>query len=350
MISVKCPGCNANLIYNIDKEMLVCEYCGGNYKSDDNRLLVDFFKDSKIMSARESTCPECGAKLLTDINTFSTNCIYCNASIVDNTKITEVFMPKEIILFEIDKETVKRNVKKLFKKNKLLIDDMILNEVKPIYLPYWLYDCVAEAQFNNKTVRVLGKGVLADASVKISDIFSDEVDSNFNLTKLKKFNVNMIAGHTAELYDVDFDNIYNRVNEKLRCAIDKRYKDVCQYTEIENYENYYILLPFYYLDVGEMQLLINGQNGVIASSDVMKKIEKNEKLENTILLWIFCLLTLPISLFVFFNEKLKNTFALFTLFSFLLCFLLIILLLIKEKIVKMIKGIEKTSISIKELR
>lgn len=351
MKSVKCPGCNANLIYNIDKEMLVCEYCGGTYESDDKKLNSDLFKGLELMAARESTCPECGAKLVTDINTISTKCVYCKASIVDNTKITEVFMPKKIILFEINKEIAKKNVKNLLRKNKIPINDNMLNELNPIYLPYWLYDCVAEAQFYKKNVKVLCKGALADASAKISDIFSDKVDGNFNLTKLKDFNVNMIAGHTAELYDVDFNNIYTRINEKLRCAIDQKYKDVCRYTEIEAYENFYILLPFYYLDVGEVQLLVNGQNGIIASSEVMKI--KEQKLEhiNKLEFRIFWTTVLLITILIFLGNIIDKEIILgLIIINLMIMFVMLFGINIWRRVSKKNVIQEKSSIYIKELK
>jgi len=243
MKSIKCSGCNAVLKYNVDEQKLKCEYCGTTYEFNEQMLNDMFFADSEVMNVKETICPECGATLITDPNTISTNCAYCKAALVYNEKITKVFMPKKILLFEMGVEKIKERTKKWLRENNFYVSEDLLAKLQPIYVPYWIYDCVTEAEFHDRNIDLLCRNVITDASKKISDILSDRIEGSFDLSKLKKFNPSMISGYVAEKYDVNFDMIYNKINEKLRCAIDEKYNDICcyTYTEMNDYENCYIL-------------------------------------------------------------------------------------------------------------
>ena len=278
MKSVKCPGCGASLTYNLGTQKLECVYCGVTSNINEEKMEEDIFFDNiEMMNAYESVCPGCGAKLIMDINTISTKCAYCKASLLANKKMTKVFKPEKIILFEIDEKCAKSNVKRVLKENTIFVDEETLNELKPIYLPYWLYNCITTADFSDFKARVACKGVLVDASNKVTDALSDKVDWNFRLEKLKKFEISMIAGHTAEKYDVAFCTLHNRIKEKMRCELDNKYNRVCSYTEIEYYENYYVLLPFYYLNFNGSEILVNGQTGAVVCSDILNMRECMEK-------------------------------------------------------------------------
>jgi len=77
-----------------------------------------------------------------------------------------------------------------------------------------MYDCICEAEYDYyftgkhrkkhylATAKLECEGILADASIKIEDKLSDQLDKYFDLSKLRDFSTEHINGFWAEEYDV----------------------------------------------------------------------------------------------------------------------------------------------------
>jgi len=290
METKKCSGCNATLIYDEKIKKFKCEYCG---------KICDFLDkysnevelDNEIMEVYETTCPECGARLTSDANTISTKCSYCNASIIFDEKVTRVYRPKKILLFELGVDAARKKVKYRLERNGIKINEDMLSKLNSIYIPYWLYNCVLTAESSQGNMRLFCKNALADASKKISDELSNAIEGSFNLEKLIPFDSVMITGYLAEKYDVDFSDLYTKISEKIRCAIDRKYNIVCSYTDISQYEKFYVLLPFYYLNFNGLEILVNGQNGAVVCNKIFESVKlKSERKASSIIRTRTCLL------------------------------------------------------------
>lgn len=271
METVKCPECNSNLAYNLNDNILRCNYCGTLCNMSEVYVTDTEFLNNRLMDVNENICPDCGGKLISDINTISTKCLYCGSSLVYTEKISKVFKPRKILLFEKRLDEIKSRLEKMF--SDLDEKNLIIEKISPIYLPFWKYD------FSE------GYTILVDAANNLSDTLADKFDEVFNLSKLKNFELELLAGNFALEFDITSKNIYKRALEKL--SKQKNFKkpnyDLARELNLMdlNYRVMYVLLPFYYIQVDSIKILIDGQNGKIffdgESSHLTEKIERKIK-------------------------------------------------------------------------
>ena len=139
METVKCPGCNGSLIYDLEDEILKCNYCGTVCTVQEAKITDSQFLEDRLIDVHEAHCPDCGARLITDINTISTKCVYCGGSIIYDEKVNKVFKPKKILLFELGIDEAKDRLNQFLKEKKIKNREQIIKELKPVYLPFWLY-------------------------------------------------------------------------------------------------------------------------------------------------------------------------------------------------------------------
>ena len=288
MESVKCPGCNSSLTYDLDDEILRCNYCGSVCTVQEAKITDAQFLEERLMDVHEVTCPDCGARLISDINTISTKCVYCGGNIIYDEKVNKVFKPKKILLFELGLEEAKEKLNKFLKEKGIKNRDKIVKGLKAIYLPFWLYNSKAFLEYEKDGEKYISKveynNILADASTKISDILTDKFDDDFDFSKLKDFELSLISGHFAEEFDVSAKQVHRRVMRKIE---DKARSDFQKNATITNTvdDKMYVLLPFYYVEFYEKriidgyQILINGQNGNINIETNRMYIYKNTNIE-----------------------------------------------------------------------
>jgi len=283
METVKCPGCNSSLIYDLEDEILKCKHCGTVCTVQESKITDKQFLEDRLMDVHEAHCPTCGARLITDINTISTKCVYCGGSIIYDEKVNKVFKPKKILLFELGINEAKDKLNQFLKEKKVKNRENIVKELKTVYLPFWLYNSKVsleyEEDYKKYVLKSEYKNILADASTHISNFLADKFDDNFDFTKLKDFELSLISGYFAEEFDVTAKQIYRRVLRKME---DKARQEFSKNITITNTvdDKMYILLPFYYVEFYEKsilngyQILINGQNGNINIGET-----KNSKID-----------------------------------------------------------------------
>ncbi len=291
MINAKCPNCNATLDYDLNKKELKCNFCG-------QTCSVDELNSQVTESFYECTCPSCGAKLVTNSNIISTKCAYCRSSLIFNEKTVDLLRPEKILLFEIDKVVAIEKVKNFFNNLAKDFQNLAFDSLQPIYLPYWVYDCICEASGSYPVEkgglhRYLGdthiakikcKNFLVDASQQLEDNIADLVDINFDLSKLVDFDNSLITGYFAEKFDVESYWVYDRFASKLKSnLLMKVFRFLSDVVIIpSNIEAKYILLPFYYTEIDGIKILVNGQDGSVAinSEDYLSKSKKQTKLKD----------------------------------------------------------------------
>ena len=82
---IKCPGCGADMLFDPEKGVLACPYCGGT-KSIEKRITVkrDFMLergDGDVeQGASEYECPNCGAAVVLENFATTEECPYCGAN------------------------------------------------------------------------------------------------------------------------------------------------------------------------------------------------------------------------------------------------------------------------------
>ena len=256
----QCPGCTGPLQYSPTTGKLECEFCGGSfttaeveaYYEEENRKAEAALKQESAPAdgqwgedaarMRAYSCPSCGAELLCDDTTAATACPYCgNPSVVPG-QFADVKRPDYVIPFQVEKEAAVAALKQHYKGKPLLPGGFAngnhLEEVKGVYVPFWLYDGEASADVTfsatrsrvhtthneritttehyrvHRSGRVSFEKVPVDGSSKMPDSHMDAIEP-YDYEQMVPFSMSYLPGFLADKYDVEPETCADRV--EIRC-------------------------------------------------------------------------------------------------------------------------------------
>lgn len=344
----KCPACGGGLTFNPTSGKVICEYCDSSFTVEE---IEEIYKPQEIPEShageaekptvsadgfdsqesqwntdslnndwgaeganmKEYNCPSCGATLICESTTAATSCPYCGNPTVIEHQFAGALKPDYIIPFKLQKKEAIDALKGFYKGKKLLAkefsDENHLEEIKGIYVPFWLFDGVANGSvmFRTTKVSVRRSGdtettttrhfecfragniefskIPVDASEKMPDDMMDSLEP-FDYNDIKDFSTAYLPGYFADKYDVSIDESTNRAN--TRCAgtfISTMEKSVVGYDSCRLVEKninlqkgtvHYALLPVYllYTKWNDQKFLfaVNGQTGrVVGNLPISKK-------------------------------------------------------------------------------
>ena len=330
---IKCPNCNAELSFNVDSQLVTCEYCRTTF--DPNNLDVESKKAQELTYEGKSyLCSQCGAELLTFDETAITFCSYCGSQAMIESKMKQQNNPDFIIPFKISKdECIKAYLNKVSKSlfaPKYMKSDIIVNKFRGIYIPY----CIYKLSFHDKSINKGSKykyrsgdyeyyddykiyadvdadydGISYDLISNFYDKFSHSIPYDFKTAE--KFNPNYLAGFYADVADVD-KNLYESiatyiVNEDSINQMAKRRKFAkygCLAPKVlfQVTEKKVGMFPLYFLAIRDKKnkyvnyAVVNGQTGKVV-------VDLPVDFKKYILISI--LLTIP--MFIFINNFLVLT-------------------------------------------
>lgn len=326
----KCPACTGPLHFVGESGRLECDYCGAGYDVAEIEALYaekerqaeaafagaeadgeetpwdvsgmsgDWGADADRM--RAYNCPSCGAELICDETTAATSCPYCGNNTIVPGQFSGALKPDYVIPFKLDKEAAKRALKNHYRGKFFLPRAFTaanhIEEIKGLYVPFWLFDAAAQADCTfhatrsrthregdwrvtvteHYTVRRAGsmefERVPADASQKMPDDYMDSIEP-FDYSDLKPFSTAYLPGYLADKYDVSAQESMERAD--LRCrnsATEVMRRDVSGYATVNptggsvrlhRGKVHYALLPVWTLRTKwngkEYLFMMNGQTG-----------------------------------------------------------------------------------------
>ena len=339
----QCPACTGPLHFAGESGMLECDYCLSRYAVEEiekiyakkNEAAEENFEKAQQNSTENQTewdmsdlsnqwgkdgermkayiCPSCAAEIICDETTAATSCPYCGNPTVVPGQFGGDFKPDCVIPFKLSYEDAKAALRNYYKGKKFLpeefTDDNKISEIKGVYVPFWLFDCVADvdAVFEATNIVTIRQGnyrvtttsfydvqrsgkvpfyhIPVDASVKMPDAYMDAVEP-FDFSQLKPFSMSYMPGYFAERYGLTADECAQRVELRAEnTAVNEIHKDVTGFAScrlmnkrvnIERGKVKYALLPVYMLTTrynGQNYLFaMNGQSGkFIGDLPVSKK-------------------------------------------------------------------------------
>ena len=355
----KCPACSGPLHFDAKSGMMKCDYCDSQYsvqeieeryaEADAAAAEAKAQEDSKqreeddwaVTSAqwngegmKSYGCPSCGATLVCDDNMAASSCPYCGNPTIVPGQFTQMLKPDYVIPFKHEKDAALQALKKHYGKRYLLPqafkNSSHLDEIKGVYVPFWLYDgkstgdCTYEAiKEEKKTVgdeevitkkyyHVERRGSLefnkipADASSKMDDDMMDSIEP-YNYDELKPFSKAYLTGYLADKYDVsaqdDAKRAISRAKQSTKDALRddvKGYDSVSATREnihVEQGKAYYAMLPVWMLTTRwngqSFTFAMNGQTGKMVGDLPINK----PKLWITVLIVIAAIIGLGIGAF-----------------------------------------------------
>lgn len=312
----KCPSCGGTVEFDSSTQKMKCPYCDSEFdiealKQNEQSLgesemqwniSSDEWKSGETGSLRSYSCESCGAEILADETTGATTCPYCGNNVVMKDRFSGGLRPDFIIPFKLDKKAAKEGLMKHLTGKRLLPkvfkSQNHIDEIKGIYVPFWLFDADADAsiKYDATTVRVWSDGdyeytetnhyalhragslgfekIPVDSSSKIDNTLTEAIEP-FNFNDLKPFEAAYLAGYLADKYDVKSDDCIVRANERIKSSAEEAFrKTATGYTSVTAKESYvdlrngsakYALLPVWVLNTtwqGKKYVFaMNGQTG-----------------------------------------------------------------------------------------
>lgn len=318
----KCPSCSGTMSFDAASGNLKCEYCGtemaveeakkhyaaenqkaaetkGNAASEDDG---NWGQEQGAMKAYR--CQSCGAELVCDETTAATSCPYCGNTAVMPQQFGGMQRPKYVIPFKVTKDAAVEKMKDYCKGKRLLPKAFVtgnhIEEVKGVYVPFWLYSGTVDADIRyeaeieevkrtdkekittTKYYEVHRKGTIdfdkipADASTRMPDDLMDSIEP-YDYKELRGFEMEYLPGYLADKYDVDSKESTERTRKRAVGSTESMFRDtVTGYTRVRELpvgkridfraeKNEYAMLPVWLLSTswnnGNYLFAVNGQTG-----------------------------------------------------------------------------------------
>lgn len=262
----QCPSCTGPLHFSSDSGNLACEYCGESFDVATIELLYagkeqaaasalsdkaewDFpteeWGQEEAGHMQAYTCPSCSAQIICDETTAATSCPYCNNPTVVPGQFTGMLRPDFVIPFKMDKEAAKTALKSHYKGKKFLPKtfsaDNKIEEIKGIYVPFWLFDGVSDGdiRYRGTTSRSYTQGdeevtitehyhvarqgnmafekIPVDGSSKMPDAHMDAIEP-YDYSALVPFSTAYLPGYLADKYDMSADDCNQRANDRIKAS------------------------------------------------------------------------------------------------------------------------------------
>lgn len=139
----KCPGCNGNMTFDIEKQKLVCQSCGTEIDAEDYDEKQIVFEGGQeygegVISYR---CPTCSAEVEVDSSQATCTCRYCGIEMAVFAEGNGRMSPEKIIPFELDQEAAETAFCKWWLEHDTMPDfnrKKMKFTIRPMYLPVWL--------------------------------------------------------------------------------------------------------------------------------------------------------------------------------------------------------------------
>jgi hypothetical protein len=313
-----CPKCGGRMAFAPDGQSLVCDYCTRHQAVGFSRTPAgekDFVTamatargHGKPLNEQVFHCEGCGSEFLLPPNQISANCLYCGSPHVVNFEDTkDLLAPDAVVPHQFNKQQAV----------KLLVNWVEGNNIKPekrvemprgLYLPLWTFDIGGKIDYTGEVYEdeenpfagrsgqrpvrrvsdsypVLVDDVPIPASRKLSAVFLRLIPT-FELTSAKPYDPRFLADWPAEVYDIPMaeasldarGRAYAKLKEELpyKLAPTRIVGSSSANMAIDSFK--LVLLPVWMTELSfngrEHLVLINGQNGIVAS-DLSDKKGKN---------------------------------------------------------------------------
>ena len=267
----KCPACTGPLHFVGESGKLECDYCGSTYdlaeiealQANAEQEAEEAFLSQEELDAQNDpwdtsgindswgadaeglkvyNCPSCGAELICDATTAATSCPYCGNPTIVPGQFGGAMRPDYIIPFKLSKEKAVEALKKHYRGKHFLPKSFTaenhIQEIKGVYVPFWLFDGKATADITFEATRstvsregdyqvtttrhynvrragtVEFEKVPVDASSKMPDDYMDSIEP-YDYGDLKPFSTAYLPGFFADKYDVSVEKSAGRAD--IRC-------------------------------------------------------------------------------------------------------------------------------------
>lgn len=329
----KCPCCDGTLEFDSGSQKMECPFCGTEFEIEAIKAYNQQLGGGDEMnwqsiptnawSVDETTglhtyvCESCGGEIVGDATTGATECPFCGNHVVMKGQFAGDLRPDLVIPFKLDKKAAKEALKKHYQGKfflpRVFKKENHLDEVKGIYIPFWLFETDADAEIHYKATRVrtwsdseyhytetqyysvmrsgqIGfANVPVDGSTKMADDLMESLEP-FDMAGAVDFESAYLAGYMAERYDVTAEQSIDRANQRIKRSTEELFASTVQgystVTPVSSSVQFdkgiakYALYPVWLLNTtwnGQKYVFgVNGQTGKIVGDLPMDKAAYNK--------------------------------------------------------------------------
>ena len=260
----KCPSCGGAIEFDSHSQKMKCPYCDTEFdletlKKYDEQLSKEAEQKDDISDWQTDpgkqwqegetdgmnvyTCKSCGGEIVSDENTGATSCPYCGNPVILTERFRGALRPDMVIPFKLDKKAAKEAYYKHIKGRPLLPKvfrrENHIDEIKGIYVPFWLFDAdvAADARYKATKVRTWSDSdydytetsyysvdrsgnmsfvsVPVDGSSRMSDDLMESIEP-YKVADAVEFQTAYLSGYLADKYDVDAQQSTVRARERMK--------------------------------------------------------------------------------------------------------------------------------------
>ena len=287
-----CKNCGGSLVFNPGKNKMFCKMCGTYFDVTDvdikdreqlqKKKAVSAQKvygsdDPSFMDCNIYTCNHCGGEIIITDTEVSTYCIYCGNPAVVFSRVAKRKRPEFILPFSVSRDDA-IDILRMRLNNAFFVPKKIKefnpDSVRGIYIPYWIVNAYHHnaafvtgqvkrgkhtyTEYFERAGTVEFKNLTLDASKMLSDFLTEKLEP-FDLTVLKPFDENYLAGFYSDMNDLSEQEIANSANrrcdEMFRTEVIRdipassvRVVDSAPYTEL-NDDKIYVMLPAWFITI-----------------------------------------------------------------------------------------------------
>ena len=278
----KCPCCGGAIEFDSQSQKMKCPYCDTEFEMDalkgydaelQNEQTDDMEWDTSAGSEwqegeadglRTYVCKSCGGEIVGDANMAATSCPFCDNPIVMMGQFSGSLKPDLVIPFKLDKKAAKEGLMKHLTGKRLLPkifkDQNHIDEIKGVYVPFWLFDTDVDAKVRYKATKIRtwsdsdynytqtsyymvhrgGSGgfeyVPVDGSTKMADDLMESIEP-FDISEAVDFQTAYLAGYLANKYDVTAEESIDRVNARVKRSTEEAFAETVKGYDSVNVEN-----------------------------------------------------------------------------------------------------------------
>ena len=266
----KCPCCGGAIAFDSTIQKMKCPYCDTEFEMDALKGYDAELQDEETDSMEWETaaggewgegetdglrtyvCKSCGGEIVGDANTAATSCPFCDNPIVMMGQFSGSLKPDLVIPFKLDKKAAKEGLMKHLTGKRLLPkifkDQNHIDEIKGVYVPFWLFDTDVDAKVRYKATKIrtwsdsdynytqtsyymVHRGgsvgfeyVPVDGSTKMADDLMESIEP-FNCREAVDFQTAYLAGYLADKYDVTAEESIDRANERVKKSTEQAFAE-----------------------------------------------------------------------------------------------------------------------------
>ena len=315
----KCPCCGGAIAFDSTLQKMKCPYCDTEFEMETLRSYDDGlqnaqdemrwetaageqWKDGETDGLHSYICNSCGGEIVGDENTAATSCPFCGNPVVMIGQLSGALKPNVVIPFKLDKKAAKEGLLKHLSGKRLVPkvfkNENHIDEIKGVYVPFWLFDTDADAQVRYRTTRLrvwsdsnydytetshflVRRGgsigfehVPVDGSTKMADDLMESIEP-YDFSEAVDFQTAYLAGFFADKYDVTAEQSIERANERVKRSAEETFASTVQgydtvttessHIQLSNGRAKYALYPVWLLTTAwngnKYTFAMNGQTG-----------------------------------------------------------------------------------------